>query len=279
MQPGISFFTCTYEADWEYLLIEGRLSELIKRFNYSFASRNLIINNVDDKKKVKHYALKAVNDGVIDNFYFSEEYVDEVLRQFSLKRSSFKLDGFDGYWFSVAPLTSVFLCATEYMLYFTADCILKETYSSDWLNAGISKLQNDKIFIVTPLWDYYDSNKEKFVNEDECCFYDGGFSDQAYMAKAERLKSVNFNEYNVRSEIFPIYGGNHFERRLFSYINNRNLQRCIFKDIIYKHELLIKPGYKRKIGSTFIMDKLKYTVARVKKRLRKKNIMRNLLLR
>jgi hypothetical protein len=141
MQPGVSFFTCCYEADWEFFLKEDRLKEMIERCNYPFASKNLVINNVDDRDKVIQFAELAIKEGIIDNYFFSEDHAERVLERFSIKRKDFRLDGFDGYWYSIAPLTAVYLCSTEYILYFMGDCMLNEKYTVSMLFSRNTKIK------------------------------------------------------------------------------------------------------------------------------------------
>lgn len=278
MHSGVSFFTCCYKADWEFFLKEGRLKEMIDRCHHPFESRNLIINNVNDREEVQRYADKAVSEGVIDHYFFSEEYIEAALQHFHLQRKNFRLDGYDGYWYSVAPLVAAFVCSTRCLLYFTGDCMMQEKYDDDWIQEGVIKLEDKKVFCVTPLWDYYDKNEETNFTEDDEYIYDHGFSDQCYLARSSDLNSDIYNEYHVLSEIFPIYGGNHFERRVFCYINNRKLLRCIFKHVVYEHGKLVKPEfYKEKKFS--LNDETKYIIAKIKKVFRRRNILVKYLLR
>lgn len=279
VNASVSFFTCCYKADWEFFLKEGRLKEMIDRCNYPFASKNLIINNVDDKQEVIKYADLAISNGVIDNYFFSEDYIDEVLKKFSIKPKDFRLDGYDGYWYSIAPLTAVFLCSSSYILYFTGDCMLDKKYSFNWIGNGIDRLKETNIFCVSLLWDYYSKQMDDgIINEDEMYLYDNGFSDQCFLCETKKLNADIYNEYNAKSEIFPIYGGNHFERRVFSYVNNKEYLRCMFKNIIYIHGKLVKPEfYKEKKYS--IKDETKYIIAKIKKIFRRRNILVKFLLR
>jgi len=276
----VSFFTCCYEADWEFFLKEGRLKKMIERCNYRFANRSLIINNVKNKAQVEQYALSAIEEGVIDNFYFSGEYIDEALNKFSLQRRDFKLDGYDGYWYSLGPLTAVYLCETPYLLYFAGDCMLPETFSLNWIEKGIEILNsNRKVICMTPTWAYNKGELQSdALGEDAFCYYDQGFSDQVFLIKTESFASWIYQEYNAKSEVFPIYGGNHFERKIFCFINNRQLLRGVFKTIFYTHEKLIIPGYVSKNNKNYL-HQIKYIIAKIKRKLRKRNILLKYLLR
>ncbi len=275
----VSFFTCCYKADWEFFLKQGRLKEMIERCHHAFATKNLIINNVDDRQEVNRYAKLAVQEGVIDHYFFSEDYTEQVLEHFSIKRKDFWLDGFDGYWYSVAPLTAIFLCSTNYMLYFMGDCMPDKRYTFDWVKESVHKLNKHNVFCITPYWQQFNTQKvDNFLMEDQNCFYDRGFSDQCILAQTQKLKGTIYNEYNAGSEIFPIYGGNHFERRVFCYISNKKHLRGILKNVGYTHEKLVMPQFfKEKKFS--LRDKTKYVIAKVKKVFRRRNIFVKYLLR
>jgi hypothetical protein len=278
-KAGVSFFTCCYEADWEFFLKEGRLKEMIERCNHAFSSRNLIINNVNNKEELKRYAELAIQENVIDNYFFSEDYVQDVLKNFSLKRRDFKLDGFDGYWYSIAPLTAIYTCSTEYILYFMGDCMLNEKYAVDWVENGMKQLHNKNVFCVTPLWNYYNKEVENdLLANDSVYAYDQGFSDQCFLAETRKLNGNIYNEYNSSSERFPIYGGNHFERRIYCYINNRDYRRCVIKNIVYTHEKLLKPGFDSEKKFS-LKDETKYIIARFKRIFRRRNMLIKFLLR
>lgn len=271
----ISFFTCCYEADWKYLLIEGRLKEMIEKCNHRFVSKNLIINNVLNRDELLKYANEAIAQGIIDKYFFSEDFIDRMLNSFDIRRRSFRLDGFDGYWYSIGPLAAIYCCTTSFLLYFASDCILTRQASFDWVNRGLEiLLKNPKTFCVTPIWDYNDIDLSKIaITEDEFAYYDQGFSDQVFLVRTDNLKNHMYNEYNLKSEIFPTYGGNHFERRVFSFMNNHSVKRVILKNVYYRHDKLLSPGYIIKLNKNRFSNSIRYAVAKIKKRLRRYQVL------
>jgi len=276
---AVSFFTCCYRADWEFFLKEGRLKEMIERCNHSFSSTNLIINNVDDRQEVTRYAELAVQQGVIDYYFFSEDYAEKVLERFAIKRRDFRLDGYDGYWYSIAPLTAIYLCRGEYLLYFMGDCMLNEKYDFDWIAEGKRQLSSAEVFCVTPWWNYYvKAHDNSIVKEDNDYLFDRGFSDQGFLVKTAKWQQHIYSEYNVKSERYPVYGGNHFERRVFCYMNNRHYLRCVLKAVVYTHEKLVKPQFYQPPRFS-IKDEVKHFIAKIKKLFRRRKILVKFLLR
>lgn len=52
----VTFETKVWEQDWKYILKGDYLDKMIRDCNYEFDQKNLIINNVKDRKKVAKYA-------------------------------------------------------------------------------------------------------------------------------------------------------------------------------------------------------------------------------
>lgn len=268
----ISFYTICYEADWRSILIEGRLSKLIKSCNHNFRYKNLIINNVQNRILVEYYAQKAIEANIIDNYFFSSDLYDEVLTYFKIKRRSFMLDGYDGFFYSIAPLTSIYLCNTEFIMFFTGDCIIKNESNSRWIIDAMEMMNKNKdIFVANPLWDYDKGEcKRQSFAEDENWRYGFGFTDQCFLIKTLNIKQPIFGYYHVSSESYPIYGGNLFERRVNSYMRVHNKIRITSKCAIYEHEKLVDEDYNPIVKKSGWLKKRALFFFSIKRRVRKK---------
>ena len=66
--------------------------------------------------------------------------------------------------------------------------------------------------------------------------YENGFSDQTYLVETALFKKPIYNEYHNFSDRFPIYGGELFEKRVDSYMQNRNLFRASNRYVYYTHK-------------------------------------------
>lgn len=238
----VSFFTNCYEADWEALLCTGRLAEMIDRCNYQFSFRGLIINNVSKPDLVKAWAEKAIEEKVIDAYYFSADYSDLVLDSFKITRRSFRLDFFDGYWYSMGPLTALYVCPTPWLLYFTCDCMINRDATSNWIDEAMLIMQSDPcVACATPMWDYkpkdlvfpaYDQNQEWVIAP--------GFSDQVFLVSTARFRQPIYGYYHPSCDGFPVYAGNLFERRVNGFLHTKSLVRIVHLTISYSHEKLGK---------------------------------------
>ena len=117
---SVTFETKCYEKDWEIVLRTGRLAAMIARNRFDFAERILYINNVADPEKVRYYAERLKQSGVITEHILVDEYADEALAFFGLDRESFK----GGYYYSIQELVGIYRCRSEYLLHFSGDSVL-----------------------------------------------------------------------------------------------------------------------------------------------------------
>lgn len=231
----VSFFTNCYEGDWRTLLKTDRLKNIIQSCNYSFAFKGLIINNVNNNEEVTFYAEQAIQCGIIDAYYFSNDYNIEVLKNFKIERRSFLTDACDGYWYSIAPLTAIYLCKTNYLLYLTCDCEILPN-KTNWIELGKNLLLQDEYLVVNPTWTYQpELVKKESLREFESYYKNEGFSDQCFLIDRKPFLESIYNEHHPSSNRYPVYSGNSFERRVNSYMRNHHKYRIVLKNVSYLH--------------------------------------------
>jgi hypothetical protein len=268
----VSFFTNCYENDWERVLIENRLETMIKRCNYDFFERVLIINNVKDRTKVEQYAIEAVSKNIIDTYYFSEDHSEKILSAFSITRDSFVLDFYDGYWYSMGPLSAVYFCKGKYLLYFTCDCMMEpKATSSPWIGESIKALQKDRsIFVANPFWNdnIVESRHDNF-KEEHNFIHVSAFSDQCFLVENNRLYGDIYNTYHYASEKYPVYAGNLFEKRVYSYMCNNRFTRITRNDVYYIHERLLNHSLEEGPKGIHLVKGLKKIAGICSRKLRK----------
>ena len=108
-----------------------------------------MINNVNDRAAVEGYARKRVAEGIIDAFYFVGDYEKEVLQHFGLTKESFK----GGYYYSIAELTSIYLCETEYLLHFSGDSFM--AHKKNWVEAAITIMKSrPEVMVANAVWNF-----------------------------------------------------------------------------------------------------------------------------
>ncbi|TXI99991.1 MAG: hypothetical protein E6Q32_07265 [Neisseriales bacterium] len=229
---GVTFETKCWEQDWEFLLKTNYLQEMINRNQFDFAQKNLFINNVENLELVKFYADKKIKEGVIDKYYVVADYAEEVLSFFGLNQEDFA----GGYYYSIAELTSIYLCQTEFLLHYSSDAILSKNFN--WIDDAIEVLNNSKkIVVVNPCWNhrYKEAKRESFEESNK--FYVGyGFSDQAYLIRVNDFRRNIYNEVNEFSSRYPKYGGELFEKRVDSWMRNHQFYRVTHREVSYIHQ-------------------------------------------
>jgi hypothetical protein len=242
----ITFETKVWENDWEIILKTDRVNQMIERCHHSFSEKILYINNVSDLKAVCLAADKLIRKDIITKYVNVEEYAKATMEFFSLSRD--KLG--KGYYYSIAELVSIYLTETEYLLHFSGDSIVSENTPKNWLNEGIKTLQsNPNVKIFNLVWNKkYKEAKKESQFEDQLNFYGNGFSDQMYLARTVELKERIYDHYHPDSERYPVYGGELFEKRVYSWLRAHSYLRATYKHGSYLHKNFPKTHWKQKLS-------------------------------
>jgi hypothetical protein len=240
---SVTFATSCWERDWDILLKTKFLQNKIERNDYDFTKKALIINNVNNRVKVEKYAKEAVDKGVISDYFFVEDYIDEALEYFELTKEAFG----KGYCYSNHELASIYLCLTDYLLFYTGDTWLDKKVT--WVQSAIAEFEKNPEYKVANLvWNYkFDDAKMEALSELEKFYVGFGFSDQCFLVRNADFKAPIYNEVNTASERYPKYGGETFEKRVDSWMRNHEYLRLTFKQGSYLHEDFPTNEYLRKI--------------------------------
>ena len=221
---SITFETKCWEQDWEILLKTDYLKKQIKNCNYPFTIRRLIINNVNDINEVKKYAEKAIKEGIIDEYIVAEEWANEVLNYFSLSREELG----KGYYYSIAELTGIYVCSTDYLLHFSSDSRFE--YRNNFVADSINLLnEHFEISVCNPMWNYRYHDLRKPNWDESKHFHIGhGFSDQCYLIRLDEYKRDIYHFSHDTGAKYPEYGGELFEKRCNSYMRCNDRFRAVY---------------------------------------------------
>jgi len=232
MPPSITFETKCWENDWRPLLKTKRIETMIKRNNYNFQRKVLLINNVKDYKLVSFFADRLIEKKVLTNYFIVKDYAQLALDFFGLSKESLGV----GYVYSIAEFVGIYLCASDYLLHFSSDSILNKNV--EWIEKAISKMEKYKnIKVANLVWNnhYDEARKESFLQDDD--FFIGyGFSDQMYLVRCKDFKAKIYNETNSFSSRYPSYGGELFEKRIDAWMRNHGYMRATYKHGSYSHK-------------------------------------------
>ena len=242
MDKKVTFATSCYENDWQEILSDNYLKDIIFNHDFAFFEKILIINNVTEKNlnQVIAKAEEKIKAGIITKYYLAKDYIEKILTHFCLERESFKVDPMQGYdidddWIffnALAPLCAIYVAKSDFLLYQTGDVYLDEKIS--WIDKALKKLEKRKIFVANLLWNYKsDEAKKESYKKDKDFFYSkDGFSDQQFLVKVHNFKRPIYNE--IRNDrLFP--RGDVFEKRVYSFMKNHKLKRITYRRGSYIH--------------------------------------------
>lgn len=241
---SVTFATNCWEKDWDILLKTNFLEKKIIRNSYPFTKRILLINTDDIDKKITNYAKKRVDEGILTEYYYVKDYAKEALNFLDVSKN----DLGKGYYYSISELVGIYLCNTEYFLYFMGDCWLD--HELNWINACVNEMEkNDNNMVATLIMNKnYDLARTECIFENEDFFIDIRFSDQCFLIKTKNFKLPIYNEYTPYSEHYPKYGGESFEKRIYSWMRNHNYYRLVYKKGDYVHRNFTRNNLLKRIN-------------------------------
>lgn len=242
----ITLATAVCEKDYKVVLNNLYCKKHFAYENSLFAERMLIVNNVTDPAAINNIlqesSLKTIE------VYFSKEVEKEIFYKWGVTRESFyridknpmniiryvknkkrfpnRLCRYDGYWYSIAPMTAIMKCRTKWLLYITGDTLLN---SYTWIDEAQKLISySENILAANPLWIEHHYGLTYKVGGEEWIISDN-FADQCFLVDVNKLRIIKglLDEKNEKAEQeYPYYGGNCFERRVGAYMRNHNLTRC-----------------------------------------------------
>lgn len=229
MHADVTFETKCWENDWRHILHPSRLELLARRNTFPFRERVLMVNNVKRLSLVCRHAERATATGAFSKYVVVEEHAREALDYFGLSRAELGI----GYKYSIAELVSIFLCRSEYLCHFAGDCI--PTGPEDWIAPSLELMSRDaRIKVCNPAWDY-DEAKSEAAEENDLFYIGYGFSDQCYLVRTTDFQDRIYGETHPNSKRYPEYGGELFEKRVDSWMQNHRYLRATSKHASFLH--------------------------------------------
>ena len=241
MTPTVTLETKCWEGDWRRILEGDRLRLLVERNDYLFSEAILMINNVTTPSVVSQHAERAIRQGWLTKYVLAEGHAAEALDFFSISRESLGI----GYPYSISELAGIFLCRADFLLHYAGDCL--PAAASDWVSRSVQlMLQDARIKVCNLDWDQNHHEARTGAMEETDDFYIGrGFSDQCYLVRTEEFRRRIYNESHPASARYPRYGGELFEKRVDSWMQNHGHLRATFKHGHYLHKNWPQPFHAR----------------------------------
>lgn len=239
--PKVTFATCCWEKDWRQILLSPDYLRVkqIENHRFPFSEKLLIINNVLDLAAVKAAAQKKIEEGVLTRVVIAEERAFEIFDFFKLKKSDFVPEGAVStewlYYNALAPLAALYFASSDYLLYLTGDVRLASPVC--WIEKAVRRMEKmAKYRVANLVWNnnYREVKKESYKKEWNFFVAKQGFSDQLFLVRKAEFCQPIYGEIRSDSGHYP--RGAVWEKRVFSYLKNRNLERITYRHGSYIHE-------------------------------------------
>ena len=239
--PEVTFATSCWEKDWRPILLGSDYLKIkqIGNHDFPFIEKILIINNVVDLEAVKRAAQQKVDEGVLSRFFVAEEMAEEIFRFFQLKKEDFVPEGNVSsewlYYNALGPLAALYVTSSKYLLYMTGDARVDQKVR--WIERAVRRMERvPKYKVANLLWngEAKEAKKESYKKEWYFFVAKQGFSDQLFLVETKEFRQPIYGEIREDSHHFP--RGAVWEKRVFSFLKNRNLERITYRRGSYTHE-------------------------------------------
>jgi hypothetical protein len=221
-----------YEGTQEKVLSKIFIHEVLNQNKYNFKNVFIVINNVRDKRSIAKKAGKLKKEGVINGYFFVEDYIDKVLKFVKIKKGDLEPILHYSDW----ALVSIYISKSAYLLHWDPDVYLER--SIDWVSPSLDKMMSKRSFMVaSPLLKGSSGvMRHESYQEDENYFYNDDFSDQIFLVRKKDFLRPIYGHNHIYSLRFPLaHIGSVFEKRIDSYMKRQNKIRIIFKKVPYLH--------------------------------------------
>jgi len=228
-QP-VEFVINCFERNIEEVTSPGFLSRAVDQHLFPFASRTLLVNNVDDLARARDLAAAAVRRGEVDRYLFVDELLDRALAVTDLRIADF---GRYLHW-SDCCLTALVADGPEMLCYVDVDLTLHEHH--DWISTALDVMADDRrVAVGNPNWVMASGESTVAAEADEAGdgFYLGyGFTDQVFLVRRSQFAQP------LRRRWLPLWldcpatlrwvgaqGGMFFEQIADGYMRRKHLMR------------------------------------------------------
>jgi hypothetical protein len=212
-------------------VLDGDLFERIAAENrFAFASRTVLINNVDDRTEAQRRAQAAADRGAIDRYVFVADRLAEALARTGLTHADLGPVPYFTDW----ALVAVALDGPDWMLHWDADARLEEPV--DWITPAIELMQRDsRVLVANPNWEV--RNLDEFTFETVDGFALGhGFSDQVFLGRRSQLGRPIYSSRSLSLLRYPVaHLADIFEARVDAHLRATGRLRATHRTARYIH--------------------------------------------
>jgi hypothetical protein len=231
-----------FERTYRQVLTEGFFPSIEADNLVRFASRTVVINNVDDRAEAARLADARVASGEIDRWAFVADHIEEAMGQLQVDPASLGVAP----WFTDWVFVAVCLPGPEYVLLWDADVRLSTPH--DWLSPATALLSRDpRVLVANPMaanethllkqWSF-DRSGEFTLSY--------GCSDQVMLGRRRELAAPIYGERTLSRLRFPLAHVTYiFEARIDSYMRRHDRARATYPRVTYEHRQEDRVSYPR----------------------------------
>ena len=200
----IVFATSCHPGSFNFLK-NGGFEDKINDIDYPFNERWIILNNGDEDLFTETFKKRA------DKVIVSSKMAYDVLNFFKLDFPDFQQGRFNGYLYSIAPLTQLFLAKDfDYVCYMCPD--VRMARHSHWIEDGLKSIKGPMVAARPRRWPSPDFETIKKTQV---------FSDHCYLIPTGIFRNPDVYKYKKTKKEFKIfswYGGDNFEVKISKFL-------------------------------------------------------------
>jgi hypothetical protein len=238
MTPEVDLVVNCYERTYRDLLVEGHFPARAAEQRHEFASRTVLINNVEDRDDARRRAEALVATGEIDRFYFVADRLAEALATTGLTSADLGRIPY----FTDFALVAVTLPGPDWMLHLDPEIRMRR--SVPWIAPAIELMERDgRVLVANPNWPPPTLARETI--EDAGAFALGhGFSDQIFLVRRRDMARPIYGERCVARLRYPLaHVADIFEARVDAHMRHHGRLRATHREATYEHPLEIGAAY------------------------------------
>ena len=230
MSPDVDLVVNCFERSYRKVLAPGFFPRIEADNARAFASRTVVINNVEDRGDAAALADARVATGEIDRYIFVADRLDGALAQCGLTRDELQPIPY----FTDFALVAATLDGPDWMVMWDADLRLREP--ADWITPAIALMERDsRIMVANPNWEF--PNLEDFTLEVDGDFAIGqGFTDQVWLGRRSEMGRPIYRQRCIALRRYPLsYVGAIFEARVDAHMRHAGRLRATHRGVVYEH--------------------------------------------
>ena len=230
MSHDVDLVVNCFERSYRNVLAPGFFARIEADNARAFASRTVVINNVEDRADATALADARISAGEIDRYIFVADRLDAALARCGLTRDELQPIPY----FTDFAIVAATIDGPDWMLMWDADVRLREPL--DWVTPAIELMERDpRIMAANPNWEF--PNLQDFTLEIDGDFAIGqGFSDQAWLGRRSEFGRPIYRRRCVALRRYPLsYVGAIFEARIDAHMRHAGRLRATHRTAVYEH--------------------------------------------